>query len=38
MNGVLRRAAESGALLRELGVPWAVEPYRVALGEETGNG
>ncbi|WP_329105068.1 Gfo/Idh/MocA family protein [Micromonospora sp. NBC_01699] len=38
VNGVLRRAAESGALLRELGVPWAVEPYRVALGEETGNG
>ncbi|MGW4462473.1 Gfo/Idh/MocA family protein [Micromonospora sp. NPDC004704] len=38
VNGVLRQAAESGALLHELGVPWAVKPYRVALGEETGNG
>ncbi|MFI6760579.1 Gfo/Idh/MocA family protein [Micromonospora sp. NPDC050417] len=38
VNQVLRRAAEEGALLHELGVPWAVKPYRVALGEETGNG
>ncbi|RKR88913.1 putative dehydrogenase [Micromonospora pisi] len=38
VNRVLLRAAEEGALLHELGVPWAVKPYRVALGEETGNG
>ncbi|MFD2765375.1 Gfo/Idh/MocA family protein [Micromonospora eburnea] len=29
VNAVLRRAAESGALPSELGVPWAVPPYRV---------
>lgn len=35
VNAVLRRAAEERALLSELGVPWAVAPYRVDLrGEE----
>jgi hypothetical protein len=34
INALLRRAAESSALLSELGVPWAVAPHRVALGGE----
>ncbi|MFK3985296.1 Gfo/Idh/MocA family protein [Micromonospora sp. NPDC050397] len=38
VNRLLRQAAETGALLSELGVPWAVEPYRVALGEEKRDG
>ncbi|MFJ8579916.1 Gfo/Idh/MocA family protein [Micromonospora sp. NPDC093277] len=29
VNALLRRAAKSGALPSELGVPWAVPPYRV---------
>ncbi|MGS2614919.1 Gfo/Idh/MocA family protein [Micromonospora sp. LZ34] len=29
VNDVLRRAAERGALPSELGVPWAVPPYRI---------
>jgi predicted dehydrogenase len=32
VNDALRRAADELALLSELAVPWAVEPYRVAPG------
>lgn len=38
INAVLRRAAAEGALLSELGVPWAVKPHRAAVDGETGVG
>nr|MDT0663266.1 Gfo/Idh/MocA family oxidoreductase [Micromonospora sp. DSM 115978] len=37
VDGALRRAADELALLSELAVAWAVEPYRVALGPGVGN-
>lgn len=37
VNGALRRAAESGALLSELAVPWAVPPVRIELTEKEGG-
>ncbi|MFE0588864.1 Gfo/Idh/MocA family protein [Micromonospora echinospora] len=37
VNGVLRRAAETGALLSELAVPWAVPPVRTTLAEREGG-
>ncbi|MFC6015378.1 Gfo/Idh/MocA family protein [Plantactinospora solaniradicis] len=38
INAVLRRAAAEGALLSELGVPWAVKPHRAAVDGENGDG
>ncbi|GAA3737544.1 Gfo/Idh/MocA family oxidoreductase [Plantactinospora mayteni] len=37
VNAVLRRAAAEGALLSELGVPWAVKPHRAAVEREAGD-
>ncbi|MEE6307576.1 Gfo/Idh/MocA family oxidoreductase [Plantactinospora veratri] len=37
VNAALRRAAAEGALLSELGVPWAVKPHRTAVQRETGD-
>ncbi|MDG4791415.1 Gfo/Idh/MocA family oxidoreductase [Micromonospora sp. WMMD1102] len=37
VNAALRRAAAEGALLSELGVPWAVKPHRAAVEREAGD-
>ncbi|WP_422774495.1 Gfo/Idh/MocA family protein [Plantactinospora sp. WMMC1484] len=37
VNAVLRRAAAEGALLSELGVPWAVKPHRAAVEGAPGD-
>ncbi|MGI5213036.1 Gfo/Idh/MocA family protein [Plantactinospora sp. CA-290183] len=37
VNAALRRAAAEGALLSELGVPWAVKPHRATVPEEAGD-
>jgi hypothetical protein len=38
INAALRRAAAEGALLSELGVPWAVKPHRTTVDGENGDG